>query len=325
MPKTVRVSDDNRVSFFTLPGNSGELSHEGGEIEDTIFGQDFGSAEVGLIGWTVTANGLYKGFAGYLATIKKPGTSTAMTTEAMSLESGKIYQIDEVTKQIFDRATTMTIFDNAVDRTTQVEWIDFLFGRIKFLDAHTVIGPVTITGNFFPTIAIGTANEFTLTQTAEAVDTTDFATAQANSGFRTFQQGLKTVGLEVSGIFALANSFLTDLTARGELIIEINPDGTDKSEARGFFKYVSHSQSGDVGALEVESVTLSLQVPDETLMLVPFKWVHGVTTTLNVAIQKALTAWEAGTEIDVQYLEDGTNGRVGDCIVTEISRREVLK
>ncbi len=319
MAKKVTVSTDAFVTNNTLPGNSAELSFEGGEIEDTIFGQDFGSNEIGLLGWSVSANGLYKGFAGYVATIKKPGTSTSMTTESMSVETGQIFQIDSVTKQIFDRATTMTIFDNAVDETANVEWIDYLFGRIKFLDAYSVNTPVTITGNYFPTVSVGTANEFTLTQTAEPIDSTDFATAQANSGHRTFIYGLKAVGLELSGIYALSNTFLADLIARNELIIEINPDGSDKSEARGFFKYINHSQSGDVGALELESLTMSLTVPDDTLSLVPFKWVHGGTTTLNISVQQCLNAWENATFLDIQYLEDGLVGEKGNALVTEVS------
>lgn len=319
MAKRVRLSDDNGVSYFTLPGNTATFNNESGEIEDTIFDQDFGSNEIGLIGWSVTANGLYKGFAGYVATIKKPGTSTAMTTESMSLETGKIYAIDDSTKDVFDRATTMTIFDNAVDHTADVEWIDFLFGRIKFFDTYTVTGAVTITGNYFPTVSIGTANEFTLTQTAEPIDTTDFATAQANGGHRTFILGLKTVGLELGGIHAVSNNFIVDLLARNELLVEINPDGTDKSEARGFFKYVTHEQSGDVGALEAESVTMSLTIPDETLLFLPFRWRHGATTTLNTSLQHALTAWENATVIDIEYLFDGTNGRTGKIIVTEVS------
>jgi hypothetical protein len=33
MPKRVRISDDNGVTWTTLPGNSGELSQEGNAID----------------------------------------------------------------------------------------------------------------------------------------------------------------------------------------------------------------------------------------------------------------------------------------------------
>ena len=67
MPKTVDLSDDNGVQWHSLPGGTGELTSEAASIDDTIFGQTYQSNQPGLIGWTVTANGLYKGFAGYVA------------------------------------------------------------------------------------------------------------------------------------------------------------------------------------------------------------------------------------------------------------------
>ena len=317
--KRVRISDDGGSNFFTLPGGTGEFSHEAGDIDDTIFGQDYKSSETGLIKWTVTADAFYKGFAGYVADVKKPGTSTVMTAEPMSLEAGQIYQITAASKQIINRAVVPVVFDNAVDETANVEWIDYLFGRVKFLDAYSVNTPVTITGEYYPMVSIGKANQLTLTQTAESVETSDFETVQANGGFRTFIGGLKTVNIELTGIYDVANAFAADLAARNEVLVEINPDGLGRSTARGFFKFAGQAQSGDVGALEEERVSLRLNVPDDPLLLVPFKWVHSGTTTLSESVQKLLAAWEAGSVIDVEYLEDGTNGLTGKCVVTEMS------
>lgn len=83
MAKVVQVSDDNGSTWYTLPGNGGEFSKESSSIDDTVFGQDYKSSEVGLIGWTVSAQAFYKGFAGYSADIKKAGSNTAFT--ALSL------------------------------------------------------------------------------------------------------------------------------------------------------------------------------------------------------------------------------------------------
>lgn len=320
MAKRVRVSDDNGSTWYTLPGNTAEITNESGDIDDTIFGQAYKSSEQGLIGWQVTANAFYKGFAGYVADIKKIGVSTAMTDEAMSVESGLIYQIDAASKQIWDRNTALDIEDNNVNvDAADIEWVDYLFGRIKFVDGYTPAGAITVGGNYFPTANIGKANGFTLTQTAESIENTDFNTAQGNGGFRTFEQGLKTVALELEGIFTPDNGFVEALLAREDIIVEVNPDGQGRSVARGFFKYASQSQSGDVGALEEERVSLRLNVPDEENNLYPFAWRHSITTTLNQGVQLLLTAWQAGTVVDVQYLYDGFDGYRGDAYVTEMT------
>lgn len=321
MAKRVRISDDAGSNWYTLPGASAQLTHDAGDITDTIFGYDYKSSEVGLIGWQITADALYKGFAGYVADIKAVGTATAMTGESTSVVSGLIYQIDSVSKQIWDRSQALTVKDAATPvSAANIEYIDYLFGIVKFVSGYTVNGSITIDGFYFPTASIGKANGFTLTQTAEAVENTTYDLAQANGGHRTFQAGLKTVSLELTGIYAASNGFIDDLVDREEVIVEINPDGNGYSVARGFFKYTAQSQQGDVGALEEERVTLMLQVPDDVpAVYAPFQWVHDPLTTLNYSVQAALTAWQAGSELLAQYLYDGTNGIEGTVIVTEVS------
>jgi hypothetical protein len=125
--------------------------------------------------------------------------------------------------------------------------------------------------------------------------------------------------MDLSGIYAAANAYKALLVARDEFIIEINPDGNSKSVARGYFKPMSQSQSGNVGELEAESVTFELSVPDQADLETPFKWIHESDSTLNMGIQKALTAWLDEVEIDVQYLPDGTTGIQGACIITDLT------
>lgn len=335
--KLVQVSDDGGSIWNTLPGNTGSLNFDADEIEDTIFGNTFQSNEAGLIGWSVEANARYKGFAGYQAKILKPGTPTVAADEPMELESGNIWLVTDDTKSIWDRSVAITVRDDVggspTDRTDELEWVDPLFGRIKFQDSFTVTGTVDVTVTYLPTISVGTIRSFTLTQTADAVETTDFATAQGNTGYKTHDPGLRTVSLEANGIYALSNDFLSDLDNRTELIIEINPDGqgTLGSQARGFFRITSTGQSGDVGALEEETITFSLNVPltvasgdgDKTLLR-PFAWRHDSVSTIAVAIQQMLTAWQDEIKIDVQYLEDGLAGEKGVAVVTDVSLSTAL-
>lgn len=320
--KLIQVSDDAEVSWETLPGSTGSISLDGEQIEDTILGQTFQSNEAGLVGWSIESEAIYKGFAGYQATVKQPGTPTVMTGEAMTLESGQIYRVTEATRDLWERnpAAPWVVYDNAIDETANVEWIDYLFGRVKFLDAYSINTPVTVDGEYLPLAALAGYQGFTLTMTADAIEDTDFPSAQANSGHRTFTPGLRTVSIDLTGVYASANTYKIDLIARSEVVIEINADGNDLSRARGFFKIVDTGQSGDVGALEEETVTYALNVPTDTpAVFRPFGWDHDPTTTLHESVQILLTAWEDEAEIDGQYLHDGINGWKGAIIVTDVS------
>lgn len=317
--KSVQISPDDGTTWYTLPGNSGEFNSEAGELEDTIYGQNYKSSEIGLINWSVQSNALYKGFAGYIVDIKKSGTSTTFTTEAFTLVSGKTYQINDAVKQIWDRTATFTVYDDGVDQNSNVESIDYLFGRVTFKAAYTVTGPVTVTGKYLPMAIVASYRSFTLSMTMDPIDNTDIPTAQANGGNMTFTaEGLKTVSLELSGVYASSNGYREALAARSELVLEINPDGTSKSVARGFFKSVSTGQSGDIGSLEEEQVSFRLQVPDSpTNLQYPFRWNHSATTTLNQSVREVINAWQDGTVIDMKYLHDGTNGVKGDVVVAD--------
>lgn len=322
MVKRVQLSADD-VTYYTLPGNSGELRNEAGQLTDTIFGQDFQSTQPGLITWTLNSNALYKGFAGYIVKLNKGGTPVTMTDEAMSLVSGKTYQITTVAHQYIDIATAILVKDNAVDHTADVESIDFLHGKVTFKAAYTPVGPITITGAYVPMVPIAGAKTFTLTQTMNAIDNTDIPTAKANTGFRTFEAtGLRTVTMELGGIYKLSNGFVAALIARAPIYVEINPDNSDLSVARGLFKYTGQGQSGDVGALEEETVNLGLSVPQDLgaiLIQTPFSWVHSGLTTLSQAVQIALAAWQNNDNVYLKYLPDGVNGFKGQGVVTDIS------
>lgn len=319
--KRVRLSDDNGTTWNTLPGNSASMNDETGEIDDTIFGQDWQSTQTGLIGASINANGLYKGFAGYVVDLKQvSGSATSTTGEAMTLVSGLTYRINDTSKEIWDRSVTPVIYDNASPvAAADIESFDYLFGQVTFVAGYTVVGSITCDVDYFGTAAIASSRSFTLTQTANAIDNTDIPTAQANNGHRTYEPGLRTVSLEISTVYDVANAFRTALVNRAELLVEINPDGNNKSRCRGFFKYTGREQSGDVGNLEEETITMSLAVPFDEKLAYPFQWDHAVDTTLATALQIALTAWQGAGEIDVQYLPDGSTGLQGNCIITDVT------
>jgi predicted secreted protein len=321
MAKIISVSSDNNT-FYTLPGNQGELNRDGAVIDDTIFGQTFKSGMTGIIGWGMSANAVYKGYAGYMATIKQAGSPTTMTAEALTQVTGKYYQITNAAHRVIDRATAITVYDGVTDVTANVEHIDYLFGVVKFLNSYTIVGSITVDGKYMPLATVGKARAYTLTQSADAIDTTDFNTASSNGGFKTFLPGLRTVTLELPGVYDAASDFQQALIDRDELIIEINPDGAGKSLCRGFFRMMSTKQSGNVGALEEETVSFSLSVPIEDTnpdIYMPFGWYHDPATTMPQGARKVLDAWLGETTLYAKYLQDGTNGFKGGGVVTNCS------
>jgi hypothetical protein len=305
--KTVQVSSDD-ITYYTLPGSTADFSAETNQLSDDIFGNNYSSTQPGLINWTVSGNAMYRGFAGYVASVLRNGTSTAFTTEAMT-GSGATWQITDTTKRIWDRATLPTV------STGTISSINYLTGTITF--TGTVSAP-TVTGRYFPTAALGCSNSFSLTQTSDTTDTTCFETASVNGGFATYRATLKTVELELSGFYRASNEFFDLLQGRGELIVEVNPDGDMKSYARGFFKPVTDAQTGDVGGDETETISFRLSTPADIL---PFTWVHANDSTIPEAVKILLTAWADSEEVYVRYLPEGITGegREGTAIVTDIS------
>lgn len=309
--KNVQVSADGNT-WYTLPGSQGEWNDEAEQIDDTIFGQTFSSTQPGLITWTANAQAYYKGFAGYVARLMSSGTSTALTDEPMELVAGLTYQVTDPTRNVLDYTKAIEFEDNgvAVD-PSDIESIDWLFGRVTFDAAYTVTGPITIASGFYlPMTEVSRANSFTLTQTAETIDRTDFETARGNDGYRVFDPGLRTISLELGGFYDATAAIWEVLEARGEAVIEINPDGSGLSLARGVFKLVTRGQSGDVGALEEETRTFNLSVPENVDII--FNWIHDDDSTLSQAIRVLLDAYINQTKPYVRYAPDGIG--VGDTV-----------
>lgn len=319
--KSVAVSADN-VTYYNLPGSQGSMTRDGAAIDDTIFGQSFKSQITGIITWGMEANAVFKGYPGYKTRILKMGTPTAFTTLPATLVSGKTYRLNDAAKRIWDRTATFVVYDNAVDHTADVASIDYLFGKVTFNAGYTVTGAVTIDGEYFPTANLGSVTSFTLTQSADAIDTTTLPDANTNGGYKTHIPGLRTVTLDLPMVFNETDDWATKLTDRDEVIIEISPDGNGLSMARGFFRLISQGQSGNVGALEEETLKFALNVPykgEAPLIDTPFAWNHDGSSPIPVGIKTILDAWEAETMIYGRYLWDGVDGYKGQGVVSNFT------
>lgn len=317
--KRIRVSIDNGVTFYTLPGTTGEKRTELQTVNDTIFGQDWQSENPNIGQAMITANGYYKGVAGYTAVIKKGGTPTTITAEACALVSGKTYQVTNTAKRMISYADALTVLDNGVDHTADVLNIDYLYGLVTFKPAYTVTGPVTITGKYIPLAVLAKAKGYSLTQTAAEIDTSTFEVVQANGGWRTYDYGLRTVAMELQGLFDAADTFLTEMANRTLMYVDVSADGSPDTFFRGFFKRSSHQQTGDVGALEATTLHLVLAVPYTDYLVAPFAWYFTNNTLMNVGLRNVINAWQNKTLVKVQYLPDGLAGQQYDAIITEAS------
>lgn len=316
--KIIRVGLANN-SLSTLPGNSGEISLESSDNDTTIYGNVFSSTLPGVLDHSFTGNAWLRETAGFEAKVKKAGTPTSFTTEAMSLVSGKTYQITDFTKSLWDYDETLTIFDNASPvATSNIESIDYMFGIVTFTSAYSVTGPITATGTYIPTASFGCANSVSLTQNAEAVLDSCFETIQDNNGFNAYRAGLKTVSAELSGFYRTTNDFFELLKAREAFVLEIDWEGNGETMCRGVFRVGSTSLSGDVGANEEFSASFVLSTPED---VTPFSWYFGSSTQMTQGMQDIINAWVNRQDLYFDYYPFGfsSKGYEGQMVVTDAS------
>jgi hypothetical protein len=320
LAKTVQVRDADGTTWRTLPGNSGTFRMPGESIEDTVFGQSFRSNQTGLITWSIGGQCFYKGAPGYKALVKKSGTATSFTGEGMTLVSGKTYKITNIAKSLWDVTLPVTVKDNAVTVAgANILSINYLFGVVTFVSGYTVTGPVTVDGRYLPLTTVAKGQSFTLSQTAETIDPSDFETMQANSGHRVHTPGLRNANLEMGGFYDVTANFRSLLTGRTQFLMEISPLGDDvnSSRARGYYQLAELEQSGNVGALEEETRRFNLNVPVDVVDV--FGWYHPAASIIPAAIKRLTDLWVTETVGRFRYLEDGVAGKEGDGVVTDLS------
>jgi hypothetical protein len=318
--KELRVSDDD-ITYYIVPGSTADISFEGNQLEDTIFGAAYSSSETGLINWTVSGNAMYRGFAGYNSTVRSSGpTPTSFTGEAMSqVDNTQTYRITDDTKSVWDWTAGVTIYDGAsAVASADIESINYLFGEVTFASGYSPTGAITADGDYLTMSAYGCANSFSLTQSADTTDTSCFETVQANGGFSTFRPTLLTADLELSGFYRAENDGFGQLNDRSEFVIELDVAGDGSSITRGIYKIGSYSQSGDVGGDEEFTLSLTLSVPENVK---PFGWRHLATSTIPTGLLKILNAYENRSNIYVEYMPEGQSeyGYTGEVIVTDTS------
>lgn len=204
------------------------------------------------------------GVAGYLATVKRSGTPTAFSSEAMALDGSTVsnrYQISDAVKEIWDRDVVPNFRggpSSAASTIGEANIVarDYLFGKVTF--GTTVPVPVVVDGSFMPMQTIAGANDYTLEMSADILDNTDFD----STGQRSKQIGLLDVSLTVTRWepVVIDNFFFNALNSQAPLVAEVQPGGAASSGpiARGWFVPETDNRSADVASLESGDISLQL-------------------------------------------------------------------
>ena len=200
------------------------------------------------------------GVASYLSVVKKSGTATAMTSQAMSTNStvANTFQVGSTARRIWDRLTTPTFRDGgSTIAASDVTSIDYLFGKVTFA---TTKASVTVSGNYLPVTNIAGANSYTLNQSRDIPDNTDFSSTGWR--YRTCP-ALWDVNVAMTRFSKIGSTnpeldFVSAINTGTPLVVEIRPGGGSNITARGFFVVESENQSGDVASLETADLSFQL-------------------------------------------------------------------
>ena len=208
----------------------------------------------------------------YLAQISTLGTPTQFTGEPMTSLGGNAYQITDTTKRVWDRATPPTFKDGngAVIQGKQFQFpiqtpltwgdaiqVDYLFGKATFPSA--VVEPVTVDGKYMAQSSVLKAKSYNLDWASEILDATAYSKAQASGGYRSGKvYGLGDVSITLSRWHDADTRVRDALTGRSTLLLEIKPAASGGEVYRAWVVVESDQNSGDVGSIEEEQITLQL-------------------------------------------------------------------
>lgn len=316
--KIVRLSADNGVTWGILAGSDASVQLDGTELDTTVFGSVFNQSIAGIISHSLSGNLMLRRTAGYQAAIKRVGASTPMTSEPMSLVSGKTFRVTDTTKSLLDYNLPVTIEDDGVAvAASNIQSINHVVGKVTFVSSYTPTGAITVTGAYLPTSVLTCARSVSVSQSADTLETGCFNTITANGGFELYKATLRSVSAEMEDFYRSNSDWYQLLLDREEVVLEIDFDGTGTTLCRGIFRVLNDGFSGGV-ADENESISFSLSAPEG---VIPFGWIFGAGTQAPLSMRIAVEAWEQGTEIKAQYLPEGVGqkGFEGTYIVTDAS------
>jgi hypothetical protein len=115
---------------------------------------------------------------GINAVMTMGGNSTTIAGQAMTALGGNLYRVSTLSRRSINPNIAVTVLDNASPiAASNIEWIDYLYGLVKLIDAYTPTGTITTNFQFYPRITIGSAHELSFSIEGNEVDQSTFGSA----------------------------------------------------------------------------------------------------------------------------------------------------
>lgn len=139
--------------------------------------------------------------AAHNSTVEISGVKTAFEDEATT-DAGdhKTYQITSTTKRQWSPDDAVAVEVDEVAASAEDYTVDYLFGKVTFLEAQDAEAVVTVSGQYLPMLPIATARQCEMEFTGDELDTTTF---HATDSCRKRIVGMQDVRGSLEGIEAL--------------------------------------------------------------------------------------------------------------------------
>lgn len=188
--------------------------------------------------------------AGYAATIKAGGPSTAATQMATTkLVANTVYQITDASRRILDPKVAIVVEVDAdgggaggfATAAADTYTVDYLFGKITFNVDQGVDAIVVVTGNYISPVTISEAKSASVDLEAQIEDVTSYPAC--SDGYKRKQATVKSAKASLSGLKVLQHdhddgagttSFTASFGSRTPLFVEIRPEASG-DYFRGWF------------------------------------------------------------------------------------------
>jgi len=190
--------------------------------------------------------------SGKSAKIKKSGVATSVTDEAMSNTAGNTFQIDNLARQVFDKTSEPTFYEDSVEiATSDISSINYLYGKVTFSTAKS--GDITADITYMPMSNVAMAKSFTMNKTQQIFEASTF---DYDHNYITKKCGLKDVVITISRFDDNTRVYSGVLEAGTPVVLELAPD-TNKSY-RGWFLLDTEGIEVDLNALNEGSLNFTL-------------------------------------------------------------------
>jgi hypothetical protein len=196
------------------------------------------------------------GTAAYKAIIKTAGIETAMVNEPCELLIPNVYRIISPLRRILSRTADVIIMVDGFPLDEDLPAINYLTGVLTFTEDPG--GVVTISASYIPTAELVGGFSYQLNITGDILDDTNFKDARVDE-FHSKRYGLLDVSASFDAHSDFSKRFVNYKRNRDSVLITIQPGGIEGTGYIGWFVLEKDSLSGDVGALEDESISFNLQ------------------------------------------------------------------